>query len=40
VDLNGGAGLAIGNNVAHAHLMATKTHSEYVIITAFHHYLV
>jgi len=38
VEPHGGGGRAI-DNVAHAHCMATNTHSEYVIITAFQQYL-
>jgi len=39
VENYGGAEEAIEDNVAHAHCMATNTHSEYVIITAFQQYL-
>jgi hypothetical protein len=35
VEPYGEAGRAIDDNLAHAHRIATNTHSEYVTITAF-----
>jgi len=40
VEKYGEAGRAIDDNVAHSHFMVIKTHSEYVIITAFQQHLV